>query len=505
MEGPRRTLVVLLTMHRSGSSLTANILQRLGMSLGPFELLGAQPTNPYGHFESMPFQRLNRRVQKWAFGFADDMPTSPEIHARFLETQAAWPTDRTIPEDWLEEGESITRALIESGSPSGFKNPRTVLTWPFWQAVFQRIENLDVLPMILLRSPHEIAMSLCSRTNGLYPYWDALDLTGVHLARLKAVVDEWEPGAPVARFGSPHYWSDLQRLAATCGLPWDEQIVEQVYDHSCVHQLPAEVSHPAQELYDALCGEEWSGLDPRANAGRIALDARRYERLMHERRLEFQDLYERHEAALRYTREQFAEATQRANHWQAMTVNAEGLLSDTQAELAQTRSAYELTRECLEQAERNLLQTMECLISIQERRARVDGSPLPAWEPRAGSESALGEMLGQFVQAQDELDRERAETLRRLDDAREELRSAQERITELQGTIHQKEEQLGRTLEREGQLGVEASQLRCRLDRIESHALLGTALKGRRRVKQIWLKLRQHGASGRAARIDRPV
>ena len=43
MEGPQPTLVVLLCMHRCGSSLTTNILQRLGMSLGPFELMGAAP------------------------------------------------------------------------------------------------------------------------------------------------------------------------------------------------------------------------------------------------------------------------------------------------------------------------------------------------------------------------------------------------------------------------------------------------------------------------------
>jgi len=502
MEGPNRTLVALLTMHRSGSSLTANILQRLGMSLGPFELLGAEPTNPYGHFESIPFQRLNRRVQKWAFGFADDMPTSPEIHAHFLETQGAWPTDRTVPAEWLDEGESFTRTLVESGSPCGFKDPRTVLTWPFWQQVFQRIENLEVIPMVLLRSPHEIAMSLCSRTKGLYPYWDALDLTGVHLARLKAIADEREQGAPVARFGSPHYRADLQRLTATCGLTWDEGIVDQVYDHSCVHQLPAAVSHPAQELYNALCGEDWAELDSQANARRIAQDARRYEGLMHERQAEFRDLFERHQAALRHTETLVLEANQRAEHWQAMAERAEGLLNDARAELGQTRNAYELTRECLEQSERNLLQAMECLVSVQERRARVDGAPLPAWEPRAGSESALHELLRQFVQAQDQLDREQEETRRNLDAARAELHGARERIAELQGTIHQREEQLGRTLEREGQLGAEASLLRCRLDRIESHAVLGPALRGRRRVKRIWLKLRQHG---RSARIDQPI
>ena len=73
MEDRERTLVALLSMHRSGSSLTTQVLQRLGMSLGPFELIGAEPTNPYGHFEAEPFHRLNRRIQNLAYGFADDL------------------------------------------------------------------------------------------------------------------------------------------------------------------------------------------------------------------------------------------------------------------------------------------------------------------------------------------------------------------------------------------------------------------------------------------------
>ena len=48
-------VIILLSMHRCGSSLTANILQRLGMSLGPFELNGTDSSNPYGHFEAVPF------------------------------------------------------------------------------------------------------------------------------------------------------------------------------------------------------------------------------------------------------------------------------------------------------------------------------------------------------------------------------------------------------------------------------------------------------------------
>ena len=53
MEDTQRTLVILLSMHRSGSSLTANVFMEQGLSLGPWELCPAHPTNPHGHFEAI--------------------------------------------------------------------------------------------------------------------------------------------------------------------------------------------------------------------------------------------------------------------------------------------------------------------------------------------------------------------------------------------------------------------------------------------------------------------
>ena len=97
MDDTGRTLVVFLSMHRCGSSLTASTLQNLGMSLGPFELNGAAASNPHGHFEAVPFLRLNRRIQELALGFPDDMPASPEVLSRFWKTQGEWSAGIQIP------------------------------------------------------------------------------------------------------------------------------------------------------------------------------------------------------------------------------------------------------------------------------------------------------------------------------------------------------------------------------------------------------------------------
>ena len=73
-----KTLVVILCMHRCGSSLTARLLQRLGMSLGPFDLGEINESNKYGHFEAQPFVLLNREFQMQQFGFEGDLPDEAE-------------------------------------------------------------------------------------------------------------------------------------------------------------------------------------------------------------------------------------------------------------------------------------------------------------------------------------------------------------------------------------------------------------------------------------------
>ena len=225
MEDRERTLVVLLSMHRCGSSLTTQVLQRLGMSLGPFELIGANPTNPHGHFEALPFYALNRRVQSLAFGFPDDLPDSPEVLERFIGTKGHWDPDTYIPDEFLAEGRSLIRTLIDSGEVSGFKDPRTVLTWPFWEQVLASFPDVRVIPLGLIRSPHEIAMSLVARRGGWLGYWTSLDVIAVHFRRQKQILESREDRIPSLCFGSPAYLQTLELAVKNAGLTWNATAV----------------------------------------------------------------------------------------------------------------------------------------------------------------------------------------------------------------------------------------------------------------------------------------
>src|SRR5438270_170580 len=249
MEEGRKTLVILLCMHRSGSSASTRILHHLGMSLGPYELLGAHPSNPHGHFESIPFLHLSRKVQHFAHGFIDEIPESQTDLEAFLASQGNWPAQAEIPEELVEEGRSLVTALLDSAPISGFKDPRTVLTWPFWRQVLEAFPEVNVVPVMLLRSPHEIAMSLFDRRTGRCGYWACLDLVGIHLRQAGAIVAEWDKPVPTVRFGTSTFLDDMAVAATHCGLPWNRELAEDALDQSCIHQVPAAVRHEAQDLF----------------------------------------------------------------------------------------------------------------------------------------------------------------------------------------------------------------------------------------------------------------
>lgn len=369
MEPDRRTFVLLLCMHRSGSSLTANILQELGMSLGEDPLVGPAPSNIYGHFESEPLQRLNRRLQELAFGFLDDSPTSEPVLSRFLEQRGAWPQDLEIPDSLLREGSDLLARLIDSGRISGFKDPRTVLTWPFWRRVLASFPSLRVVVVPLLRSPHEIAMSLCTRTRGAEPYWACLDVTAVHFLRIREILATRPLASNVVRFGTEHFREDLAAAARFCGLEWNEQVASKVFDRECVHQEPAVVLHEAQTLHDEIAGCLSSVPLGGPLAWVQARDARKCERMTHERLQEAIDAWRWHEA-------QQAAARAQADLARGELSRTRGDLARSQDELRETQAAHARTLEELARAQERGAEVWEECLRLRSQRDRYEAHPV---------------------------------------------------------------------------------------------------------------------------------
>jgi hypothetical protein len=232
----------------------------------------------------MPILEVNLAVQTLIHGFRDDLPRTEEAVAHFLATEGRWDdwADQ-VPEEYVQRGRSLIKTLLDSGRISGFKDPRTVLLWPFWRRVLSAFPGVRVIPVALLRSPHEIAMSLFTRLESESSYWTCLDVVAVHFRQLQAIIDGWDHPVPRVRFGGPEYFRDLEQAVRTCGLDWNPIKADCVFDESCVHHVPAVITHRAQCLYDSLSGAAPAELDAQKNAAQLEADGEARDRLQLDR------------------------------------------------------------------------------------------------------------------------------------------------------------------------------------------------------------------------------
>ncbi len=103
--------VIVLGMHRSGTSMISGILNILGIDMGK-NLMDSHWSNPLGHFENLEFVKLNDEILKAAGGSWDNPPSEDAILAQ------------------KEKFSLYIKRLIENEASGiwGWKDPRTVLT-----------------------------------------------------------------------------------------------------------------------------------------------------------------------------------------------------------------------------------------------------------------------------------------------------------------------------------------------------------------------------------------
>jgi hypothetical protein len=151
-EGATRAVCILvLGMHRSGTSATTRLLNLAGAELGP-TLMPADPRdNPAGYWENARFHG---------------------IHEQLLAALGrSWRDPRGLPENWLEHQatrrarDELTSAFREefgSRPLTAVKDPRLCLLWPLWQQVLEA-EDRQPVGVIVTRHPGSVAASLSKR------------------------------------------------------------------------------------------------------------------------------------------------------------------------------------------------------------------------------------------------------------------------------------------------------------------------------------------------------
>lgn len=192
--------VAILGMHRSGTSMVAQMLGLAGLELGPDEaLLPASPDNPDGYFEHAGFHGVNEAI--------------------LGELGGGWDRPPAVPQQWDESDELASfRAdaarlvgSFEGTELWGWKDPRTCLTFGLWQQLIP-----DLRAVVCVRHPLEVALSLNRR--GMFSFTTGLELWRAYNER---ILDATTPEQRLvthydAFFDRPR--AELRRVASFLGL-----------------------------------------------------------------------------------------------------------------------------------------------------------------------------------------------------------------------------------------------------------------------------------------------
>ncbi|ARN73882.1 hypothetical protein [Oceanicoccus sagamiensis] len=150
-ETKNKKLVLVLGMHRSGTSAITHALTTMGVELGDRLMPAIDGNNDKGFWEDLDVNALNIKMlealdRDWHYL----LPISEE------ETNAL------IEKSFLNQAVELLKKKIEKFSVFGLKDPRMAKLQPFWQRVFERCD-FDVYYILPVRNPASVTASLLKR------------------------------------------------------------------------------------------------------------------------------------------------------------------------------------------------------------------------------------------------------------------------------------------------------------------------------------------------------
>ncbi len=145
-----KRIIVVLGMHRSGTSAIARSLQLLGVELGS-SLLSANPDNIKGFWEDAEINAFNAELlQSVGADWHSLAPVTTEKLLNILNT------------GFFGRALELLREKTKQISIFGIKDPRMSRLLLFWQRVFEQ-GDYNVSYVIALRNPLSVAQSLRNR------------------------------------------------------------------------------------------------------------------------------------------------------------------------------------------------------------------------------------------------------------------------------------------------------------------------------------------------------
>lgn len=154
------SLIVLLGMHRSGTSATAGLIAQLDYFPG-YQLFSGNESNQKGYFEDKNIVAHNNILFR-ELSLIDwrDVGYVKQIESSSTRFQLIEKAKKVFLNEYGDKKNKI------------FKDPRTCRTLPFWLEVFNEIKE-DALCVFTLRDPVDVIASL-SRRDAMHPNHSAL-------------------------------------------------------------------------------------------------------------------------------------------------------------------------------------------------------------------------------------------------------------------------------------------------------------------------------------------
>lgn len=148
-----KKLIVVLGMHRSGTSVLARSLEAFRINLGSSAPVKKGPDNPRGYWEDSDFVALNEEIFSYL--------KAEWFHLARLSAADLWKLESA---GFFERASELLQKRVEKNPIYGLKDPRIPRLMPFWRRVFLQ-SGYDVRYLCAVRHPLSVAESLKKRQN----------------------------------------------------------------------------------------------------------------------------------------------------------------------------------------------------------------------------------------------------------------------------------------------------------------------------------------------------
>lgn len=218
-------IILVVGMHRSGTSMVARALHGMGMNLGEKVDIDPHPANPNGHWEHSEVWQAQENLLT---DLGREWHSSPgPLPARWLQ----WPQAQTT----LDLFSEIAQSEISLHGNWLVKDPRSSLLLPMWSALADRLQ-LELRILHVFRDREEVASSLHARQG--MPHALACRIWNEH----QLAIERDSKGLAYARFEHCDIMhtpkTQLAGMGAFCGLPEPQSRAS-----DCAHLIEQELWH----------------------------------------------------------------------------------------------------------------------------------------------------------------------------------------------------------------------------------------------------------------------